>query len=184
MTGGRAVTHPERLVVGHLAKPHGNRGELMVWPLTDRPDEVFAPGRALLLGDEEGGTEAAPPTVVVEGARPFKRGLLLKLVGVDARDAAESLVGRYLLAPLAELEPLGDGEVFYHQLLGAAVETVDGTAVGTVREVFETEPAHLLEVEGPGGKRHLIPFTQRVVRRVEPEAKRIVIEPPAGLLEL
>jgi ribosomal 30S subunit maturation factor RimM len=45
---------PAYLVVGHLSKPHGTRGELVVWPLTDRPDEVFAPGRRLLLGTDAG----------------------------------------------------------------------------------------------------------------------------------
>ncbi len=174
---------PERLVVGHIARVHGTRGEVYVSPLTDSL-EVVAPGRELLLGDEEGGADEASPLVVVEGAREFKRGLLVKLAGVDTRDAAGPLARRYLLAPLSALPPREEGEVFYHELLGAAVETVDGTAVGTVREVFETEPAHLLEVESPQGKRHLVPFTERVVRQVDPAAKRVVIDPPAGLLEL
>ncbi len=179
-----APASPERLVVGHITKPHGTRGELHVWLLTDRPDEVFAPGRELLLGDEDGGAAADAPVVVVEGARDFKRGLLLKLQGVDSRTQAEALARRYLLAPLAALGRRGEGEVFYHELLGAAVETVGGRAVGTVREVYELEPAHMLEVEGAGGKRHLVPFTEQIVRQVDPEARRIVIDPPEGLLEI
>ncbi len=179
-----AAGEPERLVVGHIAKPHGNRGELFVWPLTDRPDQVFAPGRELLLGDETGGAEDDAPVLVVESVREFKRGLLLEVRGVETRSAAEVLARRYLLAPLAALGPLEEGEVFYHQLLGASVETVNGAPVGTVREVYETEPAHLLEVEGPEGKRHLVPFTERVIRSVDPTAKRVVIDPPEGLLEL
>lgn len=174
---------PERLVVGQITKPHGNRGELLVWPLTDRPDEVFAPGRELVLGDEEGEADESAPTLQVEDAREFKRGLLLKLAGVDTRTEAEDLARRYLLVPLESLVPLGEGEVFYHQLLGALVETVEGEAIGTVREVYETAPAHLLEVESPGGHRHLIPFTERVVRSVEP-GSRVVVDPPEGLLEL
>ena len=45
---------PEWLVVGQISKPHGNKGEVFVWPLTDSPDAVFAEGRELLLGDTEG----------------------------------------------------------------------------------------------------------------------------------
>lgn len=179
-----APAEPERLVVGHVSKPHGNRGELFIWLLTDRPEDVFAPGSELLLGDESGGWDAEAPAVTVEAAREFKRGLLVKLAGIDDRSAAEEVSGRYLLAPLDALGPLAEGEVYYHQLLGAVVETVEGSAVGTVREVYETEPAHLLEVESPQGKRHLIPFTERVVRRVEPAARKVVIDPPEGLLEL
>lgn len=178
-----ASAEPERLVVGQITKPHGNRGELLVWPLTDRADEVFAPGRDLVLGDEEGEADDVAPVVRVEDAREFKRGLLLKLAGVDTRSEAEELARRYLLVPIGALEPLDEGEVYYHQLLGALVETVEGEAVGTVREVYETAPAHLLEVEGPDGRRHLIPFTERVIRSVEPGA-RVVVDPPDGLLEL
>ncbi len=171
-------------MVGHITKPHGTRGELHIWLLTDRPEEVFAPGRELLLGDEEGAADASSPVVMVEGAREFKRGLLLKLAGVDSRTEAEALARRYLLAPLDALGPREEGEVFYHELLGATVETVAGAPVGTVREVYELEPAHMLEVEGPDGKRRLVPFTERVVRQVDPEAKRVVIDPPEGLLDL
>ena len=184
MTAARASGEPERLVVGHVAKPHGNRGELFVWPLTDRPEEVFAPGHELLLGDETGAAEDEATVLVVESARPFKRGLLVQVAGVETRSAAEALARRYLLAPLDALGPLEEGEIFYHQLLGASVETVHGSAVGTVREVYETEPAHLLEVESPEGKRHLVPFTERVIRSVDPVGKRVVIDPPDGLLEL
>ncbi|HEX9106635.1 MAG TPA: ribosome maturation factor RimM [Longimicrobiales bacterium] len=174
---------PERLVVGHIARVHGTRGEIYVSPLTDSL-ELFAAGSALLLGDEEGGADDDAPVVVVEGARAFKRGLLVKLEGVGTREAAESLARRYLLAPVEALPPRQEGEIFYHELLGASVETVEGAPVGTVREVYETEPAHLLEVESPEGKRHLVPFSERVVRQVDPAAKRVVIDPPPGLLEL
>lgn len=179
-----AVAEPERLVVGHVSKPHGNRGEVFVWPLTDRPEEVFATGRSLLLGDEEGEVEDGAPELVVEASRAFKRGMLVRLRGVESRESAEALARRYLLAPLEVLDPLAEGEVFYHQLLGAVVDTIAGERVGTVREVYETEPAHLLEVESPEGRRHLIPFTERVVRLVDREGRRVVIDPPAGLLEI
>ena len=174
---------PAHLVVGHLSKPHGVRGEIQVWPLTDRPDEVFVPGARLLLGDERGETGPSPEEQVVESGRPYKRGVLLKLEGVDDRDAAAEVSGRYLLVPSEEVGTLEEGELFYHQLLGLEVETVSGERVGRVREVYETEPDHLLEVKGEG-KLHLVPFSRRVVRDVDVEAGRMVIDPPEGLLEL
>lgn len=174
---------PDHLVVGHLAKPHGTKGELLVWPLTDAPDEVFAPGRELIVGDEQGELGAAPERWVVERCRPFKRGLLVKFDGLDDRTSVEPLVGRYVLLPASELaEPAGD-ELMYHQLLGLRVETVDGAVVGQVREVFETEPAHLLEVKGDD-RIHLIPLAWRIVREVDLDGGRLVIEAPPGLLEL
>jgi 16S rRNA processing protein RimM len=180
--GGRV--EPEHLVVGHIAKAHGTRGELFVWPLTDRPDEVFAAGRELLLGDEGGALEEGAPSVFVESTRPFKRGLLVKLVGVDGREDVEELTRRYLLLPRSEVPPLDEDEVFYHELLGMTVVEADGAVVGTVQEVFETEPHHLLEVAGSGGKTHLIPFAARIVREVDRSGRRLVVEIPPGLLDL
>ncbi|HEX6133098.1 MAG TPA: ribosome maturation factor RimM [Longimicrobiales bacterium] len=179
--GGRA--EPGHLVVGHVTKAHGTKGELFVWPLTDRPEVVFAPGRELLVGDEDGVVDDDAPLVAVESARPFKRGLLIKFEELKTREDADELAQRYLLLPADLLPPLEEGEFFYHQLLGMTVETVAGVQVGHVREVYETEPHHLLEVEGDG-RRHLIPFAARIVREVDTGANRIVIDPPAGLLEL
>ncbi|HET9986721.1 MAG TPA: ribosome maturation factor RimM [Longimicrobiales bacterium] len=177
-----ASSQPERLVVGHVTKPHGTKGEVSVWLLTDRAEEVFAPGRELLVGDEEGDAGEDNEVLRVEASREFKRGLLVRFAGIDDRSAAERLAQRYLLVPLEEVAPLEEGEVFYHQLLGADVVTSGGEVIGQVREVYDTEPAHLLEVETDSGKLHLIPFTERIVRRVEPG--RVEIEPPEGLLEL
>jgi 16S rRNA processing protein RimM len=177
------ASDPAHLVVGHLSKPHGTRGELVVWPLTDRPDEVFAPGRRLFLGTDKGEAEDPPTEVVVEASRPHKRGVLVRLAGVADRNAAEALVTRYLLIPAAESDEPEEGEFYYHQLLGLMVETEDGAEVGRVREVYETEPTHLLEVKGAGAV-HLIPLSRRIVRLVDVEAGRLVIEPPEGLLDL
>ena len=179
MVGG----DPDYLVVGHLSKPHGTRGEIVVWPLTDRPDEVFAAGRRVLLGDDRGGPGESPEPLVVESSRPHKRGLLAKLEGVDDRNGAEDLAGRYVLVPREDLGEPEEGEFLYHQLLGLAVETTAGEEVGRVREVFETEPDHLLEVKGRG-KLHLVPFSRRIVTEVDLEGGRLVIDPPEGLLDL
>jgi 16S rRNA processing protein RimM len=174
---------PAYLVVGHVSKPHGTRGDLLVWSLTDWPEEAFAAGCRLILGTESGEVGAAVEEVVVEASRPFKKGLLVRIAGVEDRNQAEALVSRYLLVPADERGKPEEGEVFYHQLLGMAVETVAGDVVGRVREVYETEPNHLLEVKG-GDRVHLIPFSREIVRSVDPEAGRLVIEPPEGLLDL
>lgn len=179
---GRSM--PEHLVVGHVANAHGTKGELFVWPLTDSPDDVFAEGMALLLGSEDGVLDADSEQLIVAERRPFKRGELIRFEGVDDRSTAEELAGRYLLLESAVLPPPEEGELYYHQLLGMSVETVEGAAVGRVREVFETEPHHLLEVKSDDGKLHLIPFAERIVRQIDLEGGRLVIEPPPGLLEL
>lgn len=180
-SGGRKT--PEHLVVGQVTKPHGTKGEVFVWPLTEHPDEVFADGRELLLGDTEGTLGDEPLSLTVEGSRPFKRGLLVRLEGYGDRTSVTPMSGRYLLVPAGELAPLEEDEVYYHQLLGLEVVTVEGEVVGQVREVYETEPAHLLEVKG-AERLHLIPFVKRIVKKVDLEAGRLIIKPPPGLLDI
>jgi 16S rRNA processing protein RimM len=181
--GGRR-DEPSHLVVGHVARPHGTKGEVFVWPLTDHPDAVFSAGQRLLLGDTEGapGDDAIP--VEVERARPFKRGLLVGFEGYPDRTAVEPFGGRYLLRPRAELPEPESDEWYYHQLLGMEVETVGGERVGRIREVYELDPTDMLDVVGADGRSRLIPFAARIVRQVDAEAGRLVIEPPEGLLDL
>lgn len=176
---------PTHLVVGHVSKPHGTKGELFVWPLTDNVADVFAEGRALLVGDEHGhlDSEYTEP-LIVESTRPFKRGVLLKVEGRDDRNAVEEFAQRYVLAPVEELTAPGEDEVYYHQLLGMRVVTNEGLPVGSVREVYETYPAQMLEVKNEAGRIHLIPFAERIVKKVDVENGEIVIKPPPGLLEL
>jgi 16S rRNA processing protein RimM len=175
---------PSYLVVGHLNKPHGTKGEIFVWPLTDHPEETFVPGVVLYVGDDSGNSpDPARPSLVIQTARPFRKGFLLRVEGVEDRTAAQALQGRYLLRPAGELAGLEVGEFFYHQLLGMRVQTVDGDEIGEIVEVYELRPADLLEVRG-GRKTRFIPFLDSVVREVDPEAGTMVIDPPEGLLDL
>jgi len=177
-------SEPQYLVVGHINKAHGTKGELFVWPLTDHPESTFAPGVILFLGDEKGREpDSSRPSLSVETVRPFRRGFLVRFPGVTDRSAAETFHGLYLFRARKDVEPLEDGEIFYHQLLGMKVVTVDGEEVGRVVEVYELRPADLLEVRGPRGTHH-VPFLKSIIQAVDPESGTIVIDPPSGLLDL
>lgn len=177
-------TDPPFVVVGHLNKPHGTEGEFFVWPLTDRVDEVFHPERELRISDAEGRVpdEFFPPIRVAQ-TRPYKKGLLVRFHGVEDRNRADFLRDRYLLLPFEETEALAEDEVFYHQLLGMEVRTVDGQVLGTVQEVFTLDPADLLQVSD-GEKEVLIPFTRAIVVEVDRDQGIVTVDPPEGLLEL
>jgi len=175
---------PAYLVVGHLNKPHGTKGELFVWPLTDHPESVYVPGMALLAGDDVA-REPDPdlPPLRIQAVRPFRKGYLVSFAGVHDREGAELLKGRYLLTELSSVPPLEEGELFYHQLLGMEVVTKGGRLLGEVVEVYELRPADLLEVHGPAGE-VLIPFLSHIVVDIDADARRMVIDPPEGLLDL
>lgn len=178
------TTDPAWLAVGHINKPHGIKGEMFVWPLTDHPEGTFAPGVVVHPAEPSGRApdpDATPLTI--DTVRPYRRGFLVRFEGTTDRDGAELLRDRYLLRRLDDLEPLGEDEVFYHQLIGMRVELADGSLVGTVREVYELRPSDMLEVRTATGT-VLIPYIRRVVTEVHRDERRLVIDPPEGLLDL
>lgn len=178
MSGSR----PPFLVVGHLNKVHGTKGELFVWPLTDHPESHFAPGAVHYPGDDDARRPVpSQPPLTIESVRPYRKGFLARFEGYDTRTDAEALRGRYLLRPFDEIDPLGDGEVFYHELLGADVATPDGSVVGTVKEVYPLSSADLIEVAGPRGEA-VIPLVPQFVSGFDRARRRVVVDPPDGLL--
>jgi 16S rRNA processing protein RimM len=174
---------PQHLVVGHLNKAHGTKGEIFIWPLTDHPESTFAPGVDLYLGDANGDLPTDPPTLRIEASRAYRRGFLVRFEGVHDRRGMEDLLGRYVSRAMEQLEELEEGETFYHDLLGMEVFTVEGEPIGEVIEIYELKPADLLEIRGPD-KTFMIPYISQMVQSVSVADNRIVLDPPPGLLEV
>ena len=175
---------PTHLAVGQVTKPHGIKGEVFVRPLTDHPEGLYAPGVVLFPAGTRGG-EPDPdrPALTLAEVRPFKEGFLVRFEGFEDRNQAEMLRRTELLAPVESLAPRGEGEVFLHELPGMRVEDTAGVQLGRVLEVYELEPSVLLEVMTGKGK-VLIPFVAEVVVDVQLEDRRLVVDPPPGLLDL
>jgi 16S rRNA processing protein RimM len=175
---------PTHLVVGHLSKAHGTKGEMLVRPMTDHPESTFAPGVVLFMGGaEDERPDPDLPPLRVDEVRPFQRGLLVRFGGVEDRNQAEVLRGRYLFRPIEDLEPLAEGEVFHHQLVGMTVRTVEGEEVGQVQAIYELDPSDLLEIHGPKGT-VMVPYRKEIVVELDVGEGRMVIDPPEGLLDL
>jgi 16S rRNA processing protein RimM len=172
---------PTHLVVGLLKKPHGIKGEALIYPVTDEPAAVFAIGRRLAVLDGDG--RATGRELVIARSRPYHRGWLLQFEGIETREALREMRERHLAIPVEEARPLEAGEFYLHELVGLRVATAGGEAVGVVEEVVEAPQGWLLDVAGRE-RRHLIPFTRAVVERVDRGERLVVITPPAGLLEL
>jgi 16S rRNA processing protein RimM len=168
------------LVVGRLRKPHGLKGDLTLFPLTDDPDAVFAAGRSVWLVGLDGETVAGP--LVIERSRAYHREWLVKFAGADGREAIDPWRGLLLAAPADELAPPKDDEVYLHELDGFAVRLPDETPLGLVSAVYELPSGLMIEVQGPK-REFLLPYKKEFVRQVDRAGRRLVVTPPEGLVE-
>ena len=177
------MTAPDLTIVGRVRRAHGIHGELVVEPLTDVPDAVFAPGRRVFAGTVAGDPAPDGRALLVEESRPFKGGWIVAFASIADRNEAERWRERYLLAPRSELPPLTEGEFYLHDLLGlSVVNAVTLDVVGDVTDVYELPQGIVLDVRRPGGS-VLVPFRPEVVTAVDLASRRILIMPPEGLIE-
>lgn len=170
------------IIVGRIRNAHGIRGDLVVEPITDEPDAVFAPGRRVYAGTPAGDRAKDGRELHVAASQPFKGGYIVHFVEISDRTVADTWRGRYLLLPSEELEPLGDDEVYVHELPGMRVQLESGEEVGTVVATYDLPQGLTLDVERSSGNTVLIPY-DRIVTSLDRALRLIVIDPPAGLLD-
>jgi 16S rRNA processing protein RimM len=173
---------PEHVIVGRVRKAHGVRGEVVVEVLTGDPATVFATGARLLPGTISGDLSPSDPELHIRRSVDFKGGRILRLSEITTRNDAELWRDRYLLVPAAELTPLADDEVYYHDLVGLEVQLAGGEPVGRVEALFEVPQGIMLDVRTARGT-VLVPYRPEVVTQVDVDHGTIVIDPPAGLLD-
>lgn len=155
---------PEGLLeLGRIVRPHGIRGEVVVEPVTNRPERF-----------EHGASHTTPGgSLAVERARRHRGRWIVAYEGVADRDAAESLRGTPLFGE--PIDVLDDDEVWVHEIVDA--EVVDGTGEARGRVVaVEVNPAHDLLVLDTGA---LVP----VVFVSDVEEGRVVVDAPEGLFD-
>ena len=173
----RVPASGDALLVGRIARAHGNRGQVIVNPETDFPDQRFRPGEVLLVGTGN------PVARRIVGVRFHQGRPILALEGVETMDDAEALAGAELRVPAAALPPLPDGTFYHHDLIGCEVRDGSGAVVGRVVGVEGPMERSRLVVQGGRGE-ILIPLTSDICTAIDPAAQRIVVDPPEGLLEL
>ncbi len=163
--------------LGAIVNRHGLRGELRLLP-HNPASEIADAAEELMLVHRDGRRESRR----VRGARRHKLFVLLTLDGVDDADAAEALIGCKVAVPRSALPPAGPDAAYHADLIGCAVHTDAGIALGTVHEVMAMPSNDVLVVRG-AGREHLIPLIADVIAELDVAARRVVITPLPGLLE-
>ena len=177
-------------IVGLIRKAQGIRGEVVVEPLTDKPDVIFASGSRVFAGTRTG--DLAPvrdvkgvvemPTLTISGSKPFKKGLIVKFEELGDRDSADLWRGRYLLAPFSELPPLQEDQVYLHDLIGMQVVSTAGEQLGAVTTFYELPQGLILDIQTARGT-VMLPYRPEVIVRTDLDARTIVINEKLGFMD-
>ena len=154
----------KRIALAAVAGAHGVKGELRLKLFTDSLENLKRHSTVLVGGVER----------KLEGLRATSSGAIARIEGVGDRSAAEALRGSLVEVERSALPPVEDGEYYHADLIGLPCFDHEDREVGTVAAVENYGAGDLLEVEGPGGKRSLIPFRPGIA---EMDGDRIVLDP-------
>ncbi|MCS7043019.1 MAG: ribosome maturation factor RimM [Bryobacteraceae bacterium] len=174
------------VTVVRLGRARGLRGEIYgdVW----NPPERYGWLKRVWIRNREGNFLFDGRPLEVLEARPCKGRLILRLASICTADAAQQLTGCEAVVPRGELPPLPEGEYYLSDLVGCTVfERRTGAPAGTVSGWQDFGGSILLEMEpagAPGGDPVWIPLTHSICVEIRPAERRIVVDPPEGLLEL
>jgi 16S rRNA processing protein RimM len=167
------------IVVAHIARVRGLRGEVVADLLTDFPDR-FENLKSLTGIPAEGSQRS----LQIEEHWFHGNRLVLKFAGFDSIDEAKELVGYHLAIPADERVELPQDSFYEWELIGSRVETIGGQNIGEVKGIMHTGGVEMLSVVDESGRDRLIPMVADIVVEIDKDKKLIRVDPPEGLLEL
>ena len=192
---------PQWIVLAHLLRPQGRKGEILANLFTDFPEVLSSNSRVFLAPENFTGTESEARLAEVRDFwLPVGKNsgrIVLHLAGVDSINQAETFAGLDVIIPAAERLELDDDASYISDLVGCTLYDHANPevtlALGTVTDVhFATTPdgsrrleeaAPLLAVETPSGDEILVPFVKAFLISVDTDGKRIDMNLPIGLAE-
>jgi len=164
------------VLVGRVARAHGNKGQVIVNLDTDFPEQRFRVGQVLLVG-----ADGAPR--VIQSVRFHQGRPVVGLQGIETMNDAEALAGAELKAPATDSSSLPEGTFYHYDLIGCDVVDERGRVVGVVSGVEGTMEMSRLVIAGEAGE-VLIPLVADICVSVDVGSRLIVVNPPEGLIEL
>jgi 16S rRNA processing protein RimM len=168
----------EPVHIATIVATRGNRGEVAAVCPSGHPERLVSLASALVQGSGSDLERRA-----VQRAWLHRRRLILHFRGVSSIADAESLVGRKVFLTEEELPRLPEGQYYTFRLVGAEVVDRTGRQLGRVLDTEEAPAQDLLVVETMDGRTVSIPMAAAIVREIDVEAGRVVVDPPEGLLE-
>ena len=164
----------EKIKLGQIVTAVGIKGEVKVYPYTDIP-ERFEEIDALMI-------ESKPAKI--NGVRYMKNMVILRLEGVDDRNAAEALRGKNLYIDRKDMWEMPEDTYLVKDLLGMTVMDPEGNRVGKLVNVIQNSAQDLYEIEREDGKTFLLPAVGEFVQTVNLNKRIMIVRLIEGLVEL
>lgn len=167
----------ELVAVARIVRTRALKGEVVAEMLTDFPERFD--GLKVVTAVRPGGEQSE---LIIEKFW-FQNGrVILKFAGYDSIESSETLRDVEICVAESAAVELQMDEYFDWQLTGCTIETLQGETLGQVSGLMRTGGTELLTVEGMD-KDYLIPFATSICVEVDIDGKRIVVDPPEGLLD-
>lgn len=163
--------------IGVIRGAYGLRGEVRVAPLTDFPERFNKMEKVFVVGP------GVRTLMNVENTRTANQTILFKFQGIDSRETAEGMRGRYLMVPENEVYPLPEGSYYYFQLKGLQVYDQELGYLGILQDILETGANDVYSIKSEEYGEILIPAIKEVVLKVDLEKKEMQIKLLPGLLD-
>ena len=168
----------EKVLIGKVGSPVGIKGEFRV-NLYSQDSGNLKEGKVLLLERAEKSVSGA-----IEKVRYQKDKPVVRLKGIEDRNAAEDIRGMDISIYAKDMEELPEGEHYVRDLIGCRViDTADGKEVGILKDVIQNTAQSILEVETAEGRSVLIPAVDAFMRGIDEEAGIIEVELIPGFLD-
>ena len=166
------------VLVGHVRKPHGVRGEVLIEVLSDDPDR-FRPGAEMIVTGPAGERRM----LSIAALRPHRGGLLVVFEGLEDRDEVGALRGADLMVEARAVRSAPEGSYYYFDLVGRTCHDRRAGDLGEVTSVREDGGGLLLEIRDQS-RTVLVPFVREYLISIDPADGPVEFDLPEGLLEV
>jgi 16S rRNA processing protein RimM len=167
----------ELLEIGRIIRPHGLAGRMKVLSYLESQDVLDALAE-IFIGRKAQETTAFPIDDVQKGREFF----ILKLRGIEDKDAASKIVGSSVWMPSEQMKKLPDGEYYWNEIIGLEVVTEGGRILGRIESVFPTGSNDVYVCRGTE-KEILLPAIGDVILKIDRDHGVMVVRLLKGLTE-
>ena len=165
----------ELVIMGRVVAPYGVFGWLKIVPDTEEFDGLLD-YKTWWLGKNEGGKDNDWRELTVKEAKIHNDVIVVKLQGIDDRDAAVACKGKQIAVPRASLPKLKGEEYYWSDLIGLSVKNQQDVDFGKISDVFATGANDVIVAKSDTGQERLIPYIAQVILAVDLNAKIMLVD--------